>query len=99
MFEVVEHAPELIGGVAGLQERVEYPDMARQAGVEGTVFVQFVVDERGRVLDPVAIRSPNDLLSRAAIEAVRTCEFVPGRQRGVPVRVRFTIPVKFQLTD
>lgn len=99
VFEVVEQAPVLIGGIEGLRERVEYPDMARQAGVEGTVYVQFIVDEKGRVLNPVAIRSPNELLSRAAVEAVQTSEFVPGMQRGIPVRVRFTVPVKFQLRE
>ncbi len=99
MFDVVEQEPVLIGGVEGLRARVEYPEMARQAGVEGTVYVQFIVDETGRVLDPVAIRSPNDLLTNAAIQAVLESEFVPGQQRGRAVRVRFTVPVKFQLRD
>lgn len=99
VFDVVEQEPVLIGGVEGLRARVEYPEMARQAGVEGTVYVQFIVDETGRVLDPVAIRSPNELLTKAAIDAVMASEFVPGQQRGRAVRVRFTVPVKFQLRD
>lgn len=99
VFEVVEQQPELIGGLDGLRERIVYPPLALQAGVEGTVYVQFIVDETGRVIDPVVVRSPNDLLARAAVEAVLTCEFRPGQQRGRPVRVRFTMPVKFQLRD
>jgi protein TonB len=97
VFEVAEVQPELIGGLAGLQERVEYPEFARRAGIEGQVVVQFVVDERGNVVDPVVLRSPNELLSEAALEAVRESRFTPGQQRGRPVKVRFAVPVTFRL--
>ena len=97
VFEVAEVQPELIGGLAGLQGRVEYPEFARRAGVEGQVVVQFVVDERGNVVDPVVLRSPNDLLAEAALKAVRESQFKPGQQRGRPVKVRFAVPVTFRL--
>ena len=99
IFEVAEIQPELIGGLAGLQARLKYPELARRAGVEGTVIVQFVVDERGNVVDPTVIRSPNAFLSEAALEAVRESQFTPGQQRGRPVKVRFAIPVSFQLVQ
>ncbi|MEM6288800.1 MAG: TonB family protein [Bacteroidota bacterium] len=89
--------PELIGGLAALQSRVEYPEMARRVGIEGQVVVQFVVDERGTVVDPVVLRSPNDLLSEAAVKAVQESRFTPGQQRGRPVKVRFAVPVTFRL--
>ena len=97
IFEVAEVQPDLIGGLAGLQSRVEYPEFARRAGIEGQVVVQFVVDERGNVVDPVVLRSPNDLLSEAALKAVRESRFTPGQQRGRPVKVRFAVPVTFRL--
>ena len=97
IFEVVEQAPELIGGLEGLQGRVEYPEIARRAGVEGRVFVTFVVDERGNVVDPQVARSPSDLLSDAALKAVRESKFKPGQQRGRPVKVRYSLPVNFVL--
>ncbi len=97
VFEVAEVQPELIGGLPGLQGRVEYPEFARRAGIEGQVVVQFVVDERGNVVDPVVLRSPNDLLSEAALKAVRESRFTPGQQRGRPVKVRFAVPVTFRL--
>ena len=97
IFEVAEVQPELIGGLPGLQSRVEYPEFARRAGVEGQVVVQFVVDERGNVVDPVVLRSPNDLLAEAALKAVRESRFKPGQQRGRPVKVRFAVPVTFRL--
>ncbi|MEM0964435.1 MAG: TonB family protein, partial [Bacteroidota bacterium] len=67
VFEVAEVQPELIGGLAALQERVVYPSMAREAGIEGQVVVQFIVDEEGNVTDPVVLRSPADILSQAAL--------------------------------
>ncbi|WP_412063645.1 energy transducer TonB [Rubrivirga sp. IMCC45206] len=97
VFIVAEVQPVLIDGIGELQSRVEYPEFARRAGIEGQVVVQFVVDERGNVVDPVAVRSPNELLSEAAIEAVRESRFTPGQQRGRPVKVRFSVPVTFRL--
>ena len=95
IFDVAEVQPELIGGAGAIQP--EYPEFARRAGIEGRVIVQFVVDERGNVVDPVVVRSPNDLLSEAALTEVRTLKFTPGQQRGRPVKVRFSLPVTFRL--
>ena len=97
VVDFAEVQPELIGGLGGLQSRIEYPEMARRVGIEGQVVVQFVVDERGNVVDPVVLRSPNELLSEAALKAVRESRFTPGQQRGRPVKVRFAVPVTFRL--
>ena len=99
VFEVAEVQPTLIGGLEGLQARLEYPPLAIRAGIEGTVIVQFVVDERGHVVDPVVLRSPNELLSEAALEAIRESRFTPGQQRGRPVKVRYAVPVQFTLVQ
>ncbi|WP_412067149.1 energy transducer TonB [Rubrivirga sp. IMCC43871] len=97
VFTAAEVQPVLVDGIGELQRRVEYPEFARRAGIEGQVVVQFVVDERGNVVDPVAVRSPNELLSEAAIKAVRESRFTPGQQRGRLVKVRFSVPVTFRL--
>ena len=97
IFVIVENPPELIGGLEGLQQRIQYPELARRAGIEGTVFVQFVVDEQGNVQDPVCVRDPGGQTCEEALRAVRTSKFKPGRQRGQPVKVRFSLPVKFRL--
>ena len=97
IFVIVENPPELIGGLEGLQQRIQYPELARRAGIEGTVFVQFVVDEQGNVQDPVCVRDPGGQTCEEALRAVRTSKFKPGRQRGQPVKVRFSLPVKFTL--
>jgi TonB family protein len=98
-FVVVEQMPELIGGLASIQENLRYPELARKAGIEGRVIVQFVVDEEGRVVDPEIVRGVGSGLDTAALEAVRTAAFKPGMQRGVPVRVKMSLPVTFILTE
>ncbi|MEM6327812.1 MAG: energy transducer TonB [Bacteroidota bacterium] len=96
-FVFVQQEPVLIDGLEGLQRRVVYPEMARTVGVQGTVYVQSVVERDGSVSGATAVRSPNDLLSEAALTAVRASQFEPGHQRGIPVRVRYTLPVRFVL--
>lgn len=97
VFAVVEEMPEIIGGVARLNELVEYPRLAQQAGVEGLVVVQVVVEPDGGVSSPQIVRSAGNLLDEAALKAVVQLRFKPGKQRGRPVRVSYAIPVRFHL--
>ncbi len=97
IFVVVEQMPELIGGIASIQERIPYPEIARMAGISGRVFVQFIVDENGNVVDPVVIRGFGGGCDEEAIRAVQEAKFKPGRQRGKPVKVRYVLPIVFKL--
>jgi TonB family protein len=98
VFDVAEVQPELIGGIEGLKQRINYPELQRRAGVEGQAIVQFVVDTDGSVTNAELVRSAgNDGLDRAALEAVEGSRFRPGRQQGEPVKVRFLLPVRFAL--
>jgi protein TonB len=97
IFIVVERMPELIGGLQGLQSRIVYPEIARLAGIEGRVMVQFVIDEQGNVLNPIVIRGIGGGCDEAAVDAVKKAKFIPGMQRGRPVKVRYTLPVTFRL--
>ncbi len=98
-FVVVEQMPELKGGMRKLQGCVNYPDMARKAGIEGRVIVQFIVNEQGQVENPRVVRGIGGGADEEAIRCVKQSEFVPGRQRGKPVRVQFSLPVIFQLQN
>lgn len=98
IFVTVEQMPELIGGIAELQRHVRYPEIARKAGIEGRVVVQFVIDEQGNVVNPFVVRGIGGGCDEAAIEAVKRVRFTPGMQRGRPVKVQYTIPVQFRLT-
>ena len=96
IFVVVEEQPQC-GGVQALQEEVEYPDFARKAGIEGRVFVQFVVNEEGNVVQPKVTRGVHKLLNEEALRAVQELDCEPGMQRGNPVKVRMSLPVTFRL--
>lgn len=96
-FHLVEEMPEIIGGMAGILKQIEYPEMAKQAGIEGRVFIQFVVDENGNVVDPKVTRGIGAGCDEVALEAIKKTKFEPGMQRGKAVPVRMTIPVLFSL--
>lgn len=98
-FVVVEEMPKLIGGLKGIQSKVVYPEMAKRAGIEGRVTLQFIVNENGDVENPKVIRGIGGGADEAALEVVSQAKFEPGLQRGKPVRVQFSLPVVFRLTD
>jgi protein TonB len=98
IFIVVERMPELVGGLEALQRNIVYPEIARLAGIEGRVTVQFVIDERGNVLNPVVVRGIGGGCDEAAVDAVKKAKFTPGMQRGRPVKVSYTLPVTFRLS-
>lgn len=97
IFVAVEQRPELVGGMKALQDSVEYPEVARQAGVEGRVIVQFIVDENGNVLNPKILQGSHTLLNEEAIRVIKAQTFIPGKQRNQPVKVRMALPVMFRL--
>ncbi|TVR18881.1 MAG: energy transducer TonB [Balneolaceae bacterium] len=98
-FVVVEDMPELIGGLAELQRQIRYPEMARRAGIEGRVYIQFIVNERGDVEDPRVIRGIGGGADEEALRVVSQAKFRPGMQRGRPVRVQYSLPIFFRLQN
>lgn len=98
-FVVVEEMPELIGGMAKLQANVNYPEMARRAGIEGRVTVQFIVNEQGEVENPQVVRGIGGGADEEALKAVRQAKFKPGQQRGRPVRVQYSLSINFRLDN
>lgn len=97
LFEVVEDMPELIGGIQELQKKIRYPEIAKKAGVEGTVFLQFIVDENGNVVNPVVLRGIGAGCDEEALRVIRQAKFEPGRQRGKAVKVKFGLPIRYKL--
>jgi len=98
-YVVVEDMPELVGGLQSIQANLVYPELAMKAGIEGRVIIQFVVDEEGEVQNPVVVRGIGSGLDAAALSAVESAKFVPGKQRGVPVKVKMSLPVTFKLPN
>ncbi|MDP7126458.1 MAG: energy transducer TonB [Candidatus Marinimicrobia bacterium] len=78
--------------------RPKYPEIAQEAGIEGTVFIQAFIDKKGRVIETTIIKGiPNTGLDEAAIEAIRKTRFRPAKQRERAVGVWISIPVNFKL--
>ncbi|GAB5534343.1 MAG: hypothetical protein Rubg2KO_05920 [Rubricoccaceae bacterium] len=97
VHETVDTPPQLIGGMQALSRAVAYPEDARAEGVEGKVFVQFVVSTSGTVLAPTCLQDPDPRLCDAALRAVAQQRFSPGIQDRQPVKVLYTVPVNFVL--
>ena len=97
IFIIVEQMPELIGGPAAIGKEVKYPEIARKAGVEGRVFLQFTVNEQGNVQDVVVSRGIGAGCDEEAVRVVNLMKFTPGKQRGKAVKVRMSLPVTFKL--
>ncbi|MGB0346123.1 MAG: M56 family metallopeptidase, partial [Balneolaceae bacterium] len=98
-FVVVEQMPKLIGGMASIQSKIMYPEVAKREGIEGRVVVQFIVTETGEIESPQIVKGIGSGCDEAALEAVMQAKFEPGLQRGEPVRVQYSIPVIFRLDD
>jgi len=97
IFEVVEEMPAPVGGLKTIQEKVHYTEIARRAGVEGTVYIEAKIDKNGNVIDAIVKKGLGAGLDQEALNAVLATKFIPGKQRGKPVNVKMTIPVKFVL--
>lgn len=102
IFTIVEDQPEFPGGHSAmmqyLNQNLRYPTMAREAGIQGTVFVTFVVERDGSITDVRIVRGLGGGLDEEALRVVRNMpSWTPGRQRGQAVRVQFNLPIRFVL--
>ena len=104
VFTVVEQQPQPRGGMPGfyqyIAEHMNYPKQARQMGIEGKVFVEFIVDENGYLTQVKAIKGIGAGCDAEAVRVLQNASrWKPGLQRGIPVKVRMVIPITFALED
>lgn len=103
IFVVVEKMPGFGGGDSNafrdyIAKNLRYPEVAAENGIQGRVFVQFVVEADGRVTNVTVVRGVDPALDREAVRVVQSSpRWTPGEQRGKPVRVSFTFPIIFVL--
>lgn len=102
IFIVVEDPPSFPGGdearIRFLSENIRYPQMARESGIQGTVFVTFVVERDGSVTDVRILRGIGGGCDEEAIRVIKAMpKWNAGKQRGRPVRVQFNMPIRFTL--
>jgi len=102
VFDVVEQMPSFPGGnealMKFLQESVKYPVVAQENGVQGRVVVSFVVERDGSITDVKVVRSVDPSLDKEATRVVKSMpHWIPGKQNGAAVRVKYNVPVSFRL--
>lgn len=102
VFDVVEQMPSFPGGPAALMkylsENMRYPAVAEENGIQGRVTVQFVVEKDGSVTDVKTMKSVDPALDREAERVVKSMpKWIPGKQNGSAVRVKYFVPVVFRL--
>ena len=102
IFMVVESMPMFPGGESALNrylgENIKYPQMAKESGIQGRVFVTFVIEKDGRVSDVRVLRGIGGGCDEEAIRVVQNMpRWTAGKQRGKSVRVQFNLPIKFTL--
>ena len=102
IFTIVEDQPQPKGGMAAFYEyigkKLKYPAQARRMGIEGKVFVEFVVDKDGSITSVKAIKGIGAGCDQEAIRVIQTApKWNPGKQRGRPVKVRMILPITFKL--
>lgn len=98
-FEAVEEPPKPVGGIAALQSKLMYPEMAIRAGIEGTVVVLAYVEKDGTVSRTEVQKGIGLGCDEAAEKAVKNTKFSPGLQRDKPVRVKISVALKFRLRN
>ena len=102
IFTVVESMPEFPGGMGELMKylgtTIKYPPLAKESGIQGRVFINFVVEPNGAISNVKVLRGIGGGCDEEAVRVVEAMpNWKPGKQRGKPVRVSYNLPVKFTL--
>ncbi len=102
IFDVVESQPSFPGGdiarIRFLYENIQYPAMARETGIQGRVYITFVVEKDGSITDVRLLKGIGGGCDEESIRVVKAMpKWIPGKQRERAVRVQFVLPIKFTL--
>ena len=102
VYDVVEEMPQFPGGPSALFEylsnNLQYPVVAEENGVQGRVIVTFIVEKDGSISNAKVVKAVDPALDKEAIRLVESMpNWIPGKQNGEPVRVKYTVPVTFRL--
>jgi TonB family protein len=95
---MMDQSPQIVGGLGSLYLHINYPEQARRQGIEGKMELEFTVDTDGSVSDIEVTDSLHPLCDSAAVNGVRSVNFVPAKHDGTPVPIRLQLPVRFRLT-
>ncbi len=103
-FAVIEDKPEFPGGETALRtylaKNTKFPRVAVENGIEGRVFVKFVIDKKGKITQVEILRGVDPHLDKEALRVVKSMpDWKPGKQRGKAVKVAYMVPINFQLAE
>ena len=104
VYEIVEEMPQFPGGMRACMEflanNVKYPAAAQEMGIQGKVVTSFVVNTDGTIVDVKIVRSVSPELDQETLRVISLMpKWKPGTQKGKPVRVKYTLPLNFRLSD
>ena len=97
IYLMCEKMPELVGGMDALQKKIRYPLQAKSLGVQGVVYVQSIINEKGEIIKPKVVKKLGAGCDEEAVRVLKKSKFKPGYDKGKPVKVRFTLPIFFRL--
>ena len=104
VYDLVDEMPSFPGGLEELYKwigsNVQYPEVARKNGIEGRVILKFIVEKDGSLRDSIVIHSVHPMIDREALRLVgQMPKWNPGKRAGIPVRVRYCLPIKFKIGE
>jgi len=102
VYQKVEQMPEYPGGEQALMNdlisAIKYPEEARKNGIQGKVYVSFVIDEQGKVTNAKIERGVEPSLDKESLRVVNELKaWIPGKEKGKVVKVAYTIPINYAL--
>ncbi|WP_231847435.1 energy transducer TonB [Salinibacter ruber] len=97
-LDVSDRTPQIVGGKGSLYLNINYPKKARAQGIEGRLELEFLVEPDGSVRDIEVVKSLHPLCDSAAIDGVRSVDFIPARIDGDPIPIRLRLPVRFTMS-
>ncbi|MCS5625858.1 MAG: energy transducer TonB [Candidatus Marinimicrobia bacterium] len=98
IYLTAEKMPAIKGGMVAIGKKIRYPKIAREMGIQGVVYVGFVVTSEGKISDPKILRSLAKPLDQEALRLItEDVKFTPGYHQGNAVPVRMVLPIRFRL--
>ena len=98
IYLTAEKMPVIKGGMAAIGKKVQYPRIAKEMGIQGVVYVGFIVDAEGKVIEPKILKSLAKPLDEEALRVItKEVKFTPGYYQGKAVPVRMVLPIRFRI--
>ncbi len=93
-----EEMPSPVGGMVSIQKNITYPSIAKQAGIEGKVYILAYINDKGTVDQVKVLKGIGAGCDEAAMDAVKKSKFTPGKNKGTPLKVKLSLTISFKLS-